>query len=75
MAAFTMYTHDNSDLFPQMGMLPLVPGLAKNESNGCSTGWMPVGSAGSSDAGNRTSVKNTKLCVLTPLHPHNLALL
>ena len=47
MAAFTMYTHDNSDLFPPNWDSTTCSWVGDNES-----GWMPVGSVGSSDAGN-----------------------
>lgn len=69
MAAFTMYTHDNSDLFPPNWDAPTCSWVGDNES-----GWMPVGSAGSSDAGNPDILKNPKLCVLTPYIRTNLAL-
>jgi type II secretory pathway pseudopilin PulG len=69
MAAFMMYTHDNSDLFPPNWDSATCSWASDNES-----GWMPVGSAGSSDAGNPDILKNTKLCVLTPYIRTNLSL-
>ena len=51
MAAFTMYTHDSVEIFPpNPDTISSVP--AANWVGGSSTGWMPAGSSGSSDAGN-----------------------
>jgi prepilin-type N-terminal cleavage/methylation domain-containing protein len=70
MAAFTKYTHDNSDLFPPNWDSTTCSWVSDNEA-----GWMPVGVAGnSSDPGNPDILKNPKLCVLTPYIRTNLAL-
>jgi hypothetical protein len=69
MAAFTMYSHDNSDLFPPNWDSTTCSWVGDNES-----GWMPIGSSGSSDAGNPDILKNPKVSVLTPYIRTNLAL-
>src|SRR4051812_35546233 len=49
MDAFTMYTHDHSDVFPPNGVLTPNPGC--NWVSGNVSGWLPFGTVGSVDAG------------------------
>lgn len=69
MAAFTMYTHDYSDLFPPNG-----------DSTSCSwagdlvSGWMPYGSGGSADAGNPDLLKDPSRSFLAPYIRTNISL-
>jgi hypothetical protein len=59
MAAFTMYTHDNLDIFPpNPDTISSVP--AGNWVAGNSSGWMPAGSSGSADAGNPNFLTDPK---------------
>jgi hypothetical protein len=59
MAAFTMYTHDNRDVFPpNPDTVTGVPG--GNWVGGSSTGWMPVGASGNVDAGNPNFLADPK---------------
>src|ERR1051325_1082670 len=74
MAAFTMYTHDNSDLFP--------PNFdASFTTPGCSwvpgavSGWMPtISVGGNSDAGNPDLLKDPTRSLLVPYIQTNISL-
>jgi hypothetical protein len=68
-AAFTMYTHDNSDLFPPNFDSTSCSWTADNES-----GWMPPGAFGSTDAGNPDLLKNPTKSLLTPYIRTNISL-
>ncbi len=73
MAAFTMYTHDNADIFPPN------PDL-RNDSPGCTwvsgfvAGGMPVGSTVSSAAGNPDVLMDASGNLLAPYTRTNISL-
>lgn len=72
MGAFTMYTHDNSDLFPPNGVLTPTPGC--NWVSGTVSGWIPFGSTGNVDAGNPDLLKNASTSLLIPYIRTNISL-
>lgn len=72
MAAFTMYTHDNSDLFPPNGDLAPNPGC--NWAGGVASGWLPVGSSGNVDAGNPDLLRDPRRSLLTSYIRTNISL-
>jgi hypothetical protein len=72
MAAFTMYTHDHSDVFPPNGVMVPVPGC--NWVSGNVSGWLPFGSSGSVDAGNPDLLKNPSTSLLAPYIRTNISL-
>jgi prepilin-type N-terminal cleavage/methylation domain-containing protein len=73
MAAFTMYTHDYNEFFPpNPDTVTHVAGgnwVPDNES-----GWMPLGSSGSADAGNPDLLKDAKWNPLVPYIHTNISL-
>jgi prepilin-type N-terminal cleavage/methylation domain-containing protein len=73
MAAFTMYTHDNNEFFPpNPDVVTHVAGgnwVPDNES-----GWMPLGSSGSADAGNPDLFKDAKWNLFVPYIRTNISL-
>lgn len=72
MAAFTMYTHDNSDLFPPNG--DLTPNQGCNWAGGVASGWLPVGSSGNVDAGNPDLLRDPRRSLLTSYIRTNISL-
>jgi len=73
MAAFTMYTHDNSDLFPpNPDSFFTTPGCTWAPGN--VSGWIPAGTSGSPDAGNPDLFKDASRSLLVPYFRTNVSL-
>jgi hypothetical protein len=73
MAAFTMYTHDNSDLFPpNPDSAFTTPGCSW--VSGFVSGWMPAGSSGEADAGNPDLLKDGTRNLLAAYTGTNISL-
>jgi prepilin-type processing-associated H-X9-DG protein len=74
MAAFTMYTHDNSDLFPpNPDFNNNTPGC--NWVAGFATGWMPnITAGGNPDAGNPDLLRDASKSLLVPYIRTNISL-
>lgn len=72
-AALTMYSHDNSDLFPPNPDLAF-GNLGCNWVSGVVTGWIVPGSPGSPDAGNPDLVSDPRRSLLVPYIRTNTAL-
>jgi type II secretory pathway pseudopilin PulG len=73
MAAFTMYTHDNLELFPpNADAVTHVAG--GNWVPDSESGWMPIGSIGASDAGNPDLLRDPKWNPFAPYIRTNISL-